>query len=119
MRRAELHLGQRARRRVALAPRRGEVEDVLAGLDGGGPEALVDGQLAARALRGAAGDGERVALHDEVELARLAPEQRVAHGAADDPDARLAGHRAQGGRVAQALEDPRGHAGTLEAHGPA
>ena len=79
----------------------------------------MDGQLAPGALRRAARDVERVALDDEVELARLAAQQQVAHGAADDPDARLAGHRAQGRRVAQALEDPRGHAGTLEAHGPA
>ena len=43
-------------------------------------------------LRGAAGDDHGIALHDEVQLTRRPPHQCVAHRAADDVDARLAGH---------------------------
>ena len=79
-RRAELDLGQRTRALVALAARLGEVD--LAGR-GRGAEALVDERLLAQQPR----RGRRVALHHEIEVPRLAPEQRVADRAADHPDA--------------------------------
>ena len=52
----------------------------------------MDGQRAADALRRAARDRDGVALDDEVELARDAAQQRVAHRAADHVHARLARH---------------------------
>ena len=70
--------------------------------DGGGPEALVVAQRVAEA----AGEGADGALHRDVELARLAPEHEVAHGAPHQPrvvavrrrveQPRAAGQRAQG-----------------------
>ncbi len=66
----------------------------------------MDGQRAADALRGPRRDGQRVALDDEVELARHLAAQGVAHRAADHVHARLprdggehdvgSGRRAQG-----------------------
>ena len=113
-RRAELDVGQRTRMRVALAPRRGEV-------DGAGrvrgPEALVDDRAVAEPLRG----GRRVALHHEIEVARVAPEQRVADRAAHHPDARQVRqgveHGRRAGHLPQPLEQIRRHVpATIAAH---
>ena len=105
-RRAELDRGQRPGPLVALAARAGDVEGELAGADRRGPEALVDDQLPADPLGREACDRRRVALDDEVELARDLPAQRVAHRAPDDVHAGRArdggehdvgsGRRAQG-----------------------
>ena len=63
----------------------------------------MDHHVAAEPVGGAPGDGRRVALHDDVELARDAAEQRVAHGAAHDVRARLGAERVQhGGRAGRA-----------------
>ena len=58
-------------------------------------EALVDGQRAADALRRAARDRHRVALDDQVQLARDLAQQGVADRAADDVHAGLARDRGQ------------------------
>ncbi len=88
-RRAELDVRQRARPGVALAPGAGEIEGDAGRGDRRRPEALVDGQRAAAALRRTPRDGQRVALDDQVELARDLAAQRVADGAADDVHARF------------------------------
>ena len=86
---AEFHVRQRPRPGVALAAGAREVEDDVAGRDRRGAEALVDGQRAADPLRRPARDRHRVTLHHQVQFARLAAQQRVAHRAADDVHARL------------------------------
>ena len=80
-RRAELDLRQRTRLLVALAPRGGEVDDAVRGRR---PEALVQQRLLPQPPRDLGG----VALHHQIEVPRVAAEQRVAHRAAHDPDAR-------------------------------
>src|SRR4051812_33592886 len=62
-----------------------------------------------------------VALHHQIEVARLAPEQRVAHRAADDPDAGKVGQRREQrrgpGQGAQPVEQVVGaHTATIAAH---
>jgi hypothetical protein len=96
-RRPELHLGQRARPRVALAPRAGQVEGVAAERHRGRAEALVLDDTSVDAPR----DGHRVALHDEVELMRRTAEQNVADGAADHVHGVLARERLHGGMLGQ------------------
>ena len=80
-RRAELDLRQRTRLLVALAPRGGEVDDAARGR---GAEALVQQRLLPQQPRHLGG----VALDHQVEVARVAAEQRVTHRAADHPHAR-------------------------------
>ena len=91
---AELDIGERTRPGVGLAARAGQVEREPVGEHGRRPEPIVDGQRAADALRRPARDRHRVTLDDEVEFARGAAQQRVAHGPADDVHAGLPG---QGG----------------------
>ena len=62
-----------------------------------------------------------VALHHEIEVARLAAEQRVADGAADDPDPRDVRQRVEQrrrtGQAAQPLQQVVGaHTATIAAH---
>ena len=111
---AELDLRQRTRALVALPAGGGDVD--LA--DGrGGAEAVVQHRVLAEPPR----DGRGVALHHEIEVARLAADQRVADRAADDPDARHVGqrveHRRRPGQVAQPLQQVvRAHTATIAAH---
>ena len=118
-RHAEPHVGQRSGRRVGLRPGARHVEHRGRRVDGGRPEALVDGHLAPEALGRAAGDGLGGALDDEVELGGHPPQERVAHGAADHVHARLAGHRGEHGRACEPLTDPAGHPGNLDRDVPA
>ena len=77
----------------------GAHEVVRAAVDGDarGPEAVVGGDLAAEAI----GGGVDVALDDHVELAPLAAEQQVAHGAADEVHAVAGREGAQQPRAAR------------------
>ena len=78
--RAELHVGQGTRPGVRLPPRSRDVDTG----DRVGAEALMEGaRLPQRARHGAG-----VPLDQQVQLARRATEQHVAHRPADDPDAR-------------------------------
>jgi hypothetical protein len=93
--RAGLHLGQRSRRRIALAPGGGEVDaDAARQLERRGPEPRVDDQAGAERGGEPARDGQRVALHHQVEVRpRRQPQQGVAHGAAHEPQPLLPGER--------------------------
>ena len=117
-RRAELHDRQRAGLGIALAPRSGEVERGVRASHRGRAEALVHQHLAAEPLGRPARDDQRVPLDDEVEVARHAAEQQVAHRAADHPDARLSAqrreHRLGRGQGPESLQEGRRHAGNLE-----
>jgi hypothetical protein len=108
-RRPELDVGQRAGARVRLPPRARDVERRPVRAHGGGPEALVDEHVAPQPGGGVPRHGDRVALDDDVEIARLEAQQQVAHGAADDPGARLVAQRRQDGRgrekVGHAVEE--------------
>ena len=111
---AELDLRQRTRVLVALAAGGGDV-DLPDGR--GGAEAVVEHRVLAEPPRG----GRGVALHHEIEVARLAADQRVADRAADDPDARDVRQRrrtgARAGQVAQPLQQVVGaHTATIAAH---
>ena len=120
---AELDVGQRARPRVALSPARvAEVEHARRrrarsrSRSGRARRTSPPSRSAARRAT-----GTRVALDDEVELARVAPEQQVAHRAADDPDAGSPSSAASTvvNSLDSAVEEARRHAGNLEAHAPA
>ncbi len=77
------HLGERAGRRVALAAGHRDVDAPALAGRGRGPEGIVDGELAAERAR----ERRRIALDDEIQLARGKPERDVAHEAADHRDA--------------------------------
>ena len=99
-RRAGRDVGQRARVRVALRASRDDVEGRRGERTVAVPKRswTTMSPPSRSAARRATGDG--VALDDDVELARDAAQQRVAHGAADDVHARLAAERVQhGGRA--------------------
>ena len=113
-RRAQLDVGQRTGALVALAPGRGDV-DVPVGRRGA--EALVHERLLPQPPRGL----RRVALDHEIEVARVAPEQRVAHRTAHHPDAGEVGQgveeRRRAGRLSQPLEQVVAHVpATIAAH---
>jgi hypothetical protein len=101
---AELHLGERPGRAVALAAGRREVERDAPDADRRGPEALVRRQLPAQAP----GERDRVALHQQVHLARLAAEQHVADRAARHVDPGLARDERDRGQGAEPAEEIRG-----------
>jgi hypothetical protein len=105
---AQLDDRKRSRPLVALPPRAREIERRARGLDGRGPEAIVDDHPAAQALGGAPRHGHRVSLDDDVQLVRRAAEQHVAHGAADHVHGVLAGERGDGGRPAEAVDQIHG-----------
>ncbi len=104
--RAQRHLGQRARARIALGPRAREVD--LRARSGqahlGGAEALVLGDDLAQLAR----DGQRVALDDDVEVADRLAQQRVADRAAHQPQpAAMGAQLVPAGDVAEAVEQHR------------
>ena len=112
-RRAGPHVGQRAGLRVGLRARGHHVEGRRLRAHDGRAEAVVHHQLAPEPLGRAARDRDRVALDDDVELARDPPEQRVAHRAADDVHAGLPRERVQrrlrargAGHQLQKVHDP-------------
>ena len=83
----------------------------------GGAEAVVHHRVLAQPP----GHGLRVALHHQIEVARRAAEQRIADGAADDPDARDVRQRLEQGRRpgqgAQPVQQVVGaHTATIAAH---
>ena len=94
--RGDLHLGQRARRRVPLGPRRREV-DVA---DDGRAERAVHDQPLAGDLGQPAGDLDGVTVDHQVHVDVRRPQQEVADGAADEVDRRVL--RRQGQRPPQA-----------------
>src|SRR5581483_9414578 len=98
-------LGQGAGGRVGLAAGRGQVELELVGADPRGREALVRVDLAAQAPAELGG----VALHDEVEVGSLPPEEEVAHRAAHQIHGRAGrgpAHAVEARERAQALGKP-------------
>ena len=122
--RRRAHVGQRARARVGLRARaRPGRRRSRRRRPRRGAEALV--RRPPTAPSAAARRGAGVALDDEVELARRAAEQRVAHGAADDPDVgalverveqpprRRAARAARGGRRSASAQSGRSMAATL------
>jgi hypothetical protein len=94
--RGELHVRQRARAGVALAPRARQVEDEpVVGADCRGAEALVRGGPPAEPRGQLPGRGQGVALERDVEVHRVRAEHQVAHGAADQVRGRQALERRQ------------------------
>ncbi len=80
------HVRKRPRMQVGLRARGGEVPAAVAVAHGRGPEALMRGGDVAQRRR----QRLDLALDDDVELARDAAEQEVAHGPADEVRARHA-----------------------------
>ncbi len=85
--RSGLYVGQRAGVRVGLAPRAPKVIAEAVELDGRGSEAIVGQELAAESLREHGG----IPLDNQVQVGRMAPEQQIANGPADQVNSWLIG----------------------------